>query len=53
MRVRIIKNYATEDSHVKWGDIPAIDLGTKIQYIYLHNDLPSLSNELRIIISKR
>jgi hypothetical protein len=47
------KNYATEDSHVKWDDIAAIDLGKKIQYIYLHDHLPSLSNELRIIISKR
>jgi hypothetical protein len=51
------KNYATEvateDSHVKRDDIPAIDLGKKIQYICLHDHLPSLSNELRIIISKR
>jgi hypothetical protein len=31
----------------------AIDLGRKIQYIYLHDYLPSLGNELRIIISKR
>jgi hypothetical protein len=49
----LFKNYATEDSHVKWDDISAIDLGRKIQYIYLHDHLPSLSNELRIIISKR
>jgi hypothetical protein len=31
----------------------AIDLGRKIQYIYLHDHLPSLGNESRIIISKR